>query len=563
MKFRSVQILVIPVFVLLSSCMSLGINFKAKTPKKAAKLPRFTLKDSLVGYNNAYRSCFDVRHYDIHLEIEPEQKRIVGFVTTRFDLLNGSGKIQLDLDAQLVIDSITQGARTLKFERKFTAIFVELVLQDKQQSVTVYYHGKPIVARKPPWEGGFVWKLDKNKKPFVSVACEGAGAKTWLPVKTYLGDEPDSVDIHLSVPGDLIGVSNGNLVAVEEKGSFKIFHWKTSYLINPYNITFYVGDYKLIEEPYTCIDGEKMQLRYYVLADNFVKAKLHFTQTAGILKTYEELFGKYPWPRDGYKLVESPFAGMEHQTAIAYGNGYKNEKNENYDYIILHETVHEWWGNAVSVADFSDIWIHEGIATYAEALYVEKTKGRKAYLDYMLWTKILVGNKKPVIGPSGLYYWNYKDGDPYSKGAMMLHTLRNHLQDDTLFFSILKTFFKNSCYRTTDTKEFITLVNHMTGKDLNYFFHQYLYSRSSPHLLWNFDYDFGLEKYQLIYQLSRVDPDFTTTIEVEQEGATFYIKPTPEVQFYTLPHGNAPVLMNSAYSYLQDGYKEIEKLKSK
>ena len=544
--------------------MNLGFNFKNKTPEKPSRLPIFTVKDSLIGYNNEYRNCFDVKHYDIHLTINTTKKSITGFVTTRFELSNASKKIQLDLDAQMIIDSITQESKHIKFARRHTSVLVELISSNKMQKVTVYYHGKPLHAKNPPWEGGFVWKLDKYKKPFVSVACEGTGAKTWLPIKTYLGDEPDSVTMHLTIPRDLVAVSNGNLISIKEKGNEKTFSWQTSYLINPYNITFYVGDYKLITEPYTCIDGKKMSLNYYILSYNYKKAKTHFEQTKKILKVYEELFGTYPWPKDGYKLVESPFAGMEHQTAIAYGKGYKNEKNEDFDYIILHESAHEWWGNAVSVADFSDVWIHEGIATYAEALYVEKTKGYKAYLNYMFGTNVSILNKKPIVGPVGLYYWNYKDGDPYSKGAVVLHTLRNHLNDDTLFFSILKTFFKNYCYKTVDTKDFIALVNQMSGKDLNYFFDQYLYHRSSPHLLWNFDYDVELQKDQLIFKLDRVVVDFNTPIEVEQGGDIFYINPTNEVQFFTLPHpATTPVTMNVKDSYLENGFGKIKRVKSR
>lgn len=557
-------LIILPALFFLASCMSLGLNFKHKTPKKPARLPKFTQKDSLLGYNNANRTCFDVRHYDICLTIDTDKKRISGKVSTRFDLVKESEKIQIDLDPQFKIDSIKQGFQKLSYSRQATAVIITLISKERSQAITVYYQGKPISAKRPPWEGGFVWKTDKNGKPFVSVACEGAGAQTWLPVKAWLGDEPDSVSIHLNVPANLLGASNGNFVSVEEKETRKIYSWQTSYLINPYNITFYVGDYKLIEQPYTCIDGEKMILKFYALSENFAKAETHFLQTQHILKVYEELFGKYPWAKDGYKLVESPFAGMEHQTAIAYGNGYKNERNENYDYIILHETAHEWWGNAVSVADFSDVWIHEGMATYAEALYVEKTKGYQAYLRYVDWTTITVGNKKPVIGPSGVYYWNYKDGDPYVKGAAMLHTLRNHLQNDTLFFSILKTFFKEQCYKITTTRDFIELVNKMSGKDQTYFFDLYLYHRNSPLLLWNFDYDFTLEKTQLIYQFDGVSHEFTTPIEVEQGTHKFIIYPGNEVQFYTLPEeATTPVKMNIKESYLEDGFKRLPKIKSK
>lgn len=384
------------------------------------------------------------------------------------------------------------------------------------------------------------------------MACEGEGAQTWLPIKTYLGDEPDSIATHFTVPKDLIAISNGNPTSVIEIGNRKTYSWKTSYSINPYNITFYIGDYKLIENQYTCIDGEKMMLKYYVLSHNFEKAKTHFAQTDSILKVYESLFGKYPWSKDNFKLVESPFAGMEHQTAIAYGNGYKNEYGERFDYIILHETAHEWWGNAVSVSDFADVWIHEGIATYAEALYIEKTKGYKAYLNYISLTEISVMNKKPIIGPKGLYYWNYKDGDPYTKGSVMLHSLRNHIKNDTLFFKLIKTFFKTYCYKNTTTQDFIDIANAITGKDLTIFFQQYLYHRESPLLKWHYDSDAN-GRDLLVYQFFRVVDGFTTPIEVRQGNTTFYITPTQKAQNIALPHPmSVPIYVNTKYTYLQE-----------
>ncbi len=549
---------------ILGGCMSIGLNFKYKTPKNASKYPKFQLKDSLLGYNNEYRNCYDVKHYDINLKINIDEKCIAGSVKTNFSLLKKTSIIQIDLDPQFKIDSIVQNHTALKFTRKLSALFVNLISNDSLQSITVFYNGKPKIAKKAPWQGGFVWKKDKNKNPFVSLACEGDGAQVWLPIKSYLGDEPDSVTTHYTVPNNLVAVSNGKLTSVIDNGNFKTFTWQTSYAINPYNISMYIGKYKSIQADYTCIDGEHMILNHYVLDYNYSKALDHFKQVEGILKTFEELFGKYPWPKDGYKLVESPFAGMEHQTAIAYGNGYKNEKNETYDYIILHETAHEWWGNAVSVSDFSDLWIHEGIATYAEALFVEKTKGYKAYIDYTYWNSILVKNKKPIIGPKDVYYSDYKDGDVYMKGAVMLHTLRNHINNDTLFFSILKTFFKENCYKIVTTSDFIKIVNKLTGKDYNYFFNQYLYKRESPLLKWNFDHNENTGLDVLIFQFERVNPDFTLLIPVEQGKSRFYIIPSSKPQYITLPSpASEPVSVNYKNSYIQDGFKKMKRIKSK
>lgn len=548
---------VVFVSLILQSCIGLGINTNSKTPKKMARIPVFREQDSLKGFNNEFRSCFDVNHYDIHLSINEKEKSIKGFVTTTFKIVNQTKKIQLDLDEQMVIDSIVQDQKKLTYTRKYTAVFIDLVSTGSMQNVSVYYHGKPKHAKNPPWKGGFVWKKDKNGKPFVSVACEGDGAQLWLPVKMYLGDEPDSVTTHYTVSKDLVAVSNGNLISVTEQGDKKTYTWKTSYLINPYNISLYVGDYKLIESSYTSISGDPVKLSYYVLPYNYEKAIPHFMQVGKILKVYEELFGSYPWTKDGYKLVESPFAGMEHQTAIAYGNGYKNEYKEDFDYIILHETAHEWWGNAVSVADFSDVWIHEGFATYAEALYIEKTKGYDAYLKYIEWHGMTVMNKKPVVGPKGVYYWNYKDGDPYMKGSVILHSLRNQINHDTLFFSILKAFYRDFCYKTATTSDFIALVNQMTGKDLTFFFNQYLYKRESPLLRWNCGYS-ATGEYGVIYQFDRVEKDFKTKIHMYQGGKVFVIIPSTTVQFKKLPFpAKIPVYMNTRGTYLQDGFGKI------
>src|SRR5690606_25426647 len=222
------------------------------------------------------------------------------------------------------IDSIVQNEKRLNYKRKFQAVFIDLVSAENTQQVTVYYHGVPQIAQRPPWSGGLVWKKDKNGKTFAGVACEGEGTQVWLPVKNYLGDEPDSADMYFTVPSDLVAVSNGLLVSERVEGKQKEFHWKTAYPINPYNITFYLGDYKTIQSPFLSGSGKTVMRTYYVLPQNVEKAKTHFAQSEKILQTFESIYGNYPWQKETYKLVESPYAGMEHQTAIAYGTSFKN-----------------------------------------------------------------------------------------------------------------------------------------------------------------------------------------------------------------------------------------------
>jgi aminopeptidase N len=418
--------------------------------------------------------------------------------------------LQIDLAANMQLNSIVYEQDTLDYKRIFDAVIVRFrhpLKQGQQAVLRVNYEGKPLEARRPPWEGGFVWKKDKEGKPWAGVACERIGAHLWWPLKDHQSDEPDSAAINITVPKGLFCVCNGRLVQRVEKGADKEeFRWKVHYPVNTYNITFYLGDYEHFTLPY---DSAGHELHFYVLKPHLEKAREHFKQAITILKTYEELFGPYAFADDDYKLVESPYAGMEHQTAIAYGNGYRN----NYfglDYIILHETAHEWWGNAISVADFADVWIHEGMATYSEALFIERTKGYAASLEYLRVYGIVVANKKPVVGPHDVNYWDYKDGDPYTKGAVMLHSLRTTINKDKVFFDILRTFYSRYKYRIANTADFIGLVNEKTGSDYNWFFRQYLYDRRSP----AFTYRIDKRTSELHYRWTDTQADFVMPVSI-------------------------------------------------
>lgn len=535
-----------------SSCLKLGLNFNYITPKKASKLPKFTLKDSLKGSLNFSRACFDVYYYDINVKIDPVLKTISGEVSTFFTMKKKSKQIQLDLDPQFKIEKIELGNVPLTFTRKNTAILIENDFEnDEEYSIKITYTGKPKVAKRPPWEGGVVWKKDKSGKAWCSVACENEGSWAWLPIKGYLGDEADSIRTHFTVPSGLQCISNG-IFSGEEKVDEKWnkFNWKVSYPINPYNITFYIGTFEKIQMPYTTADKQQVNLDFYVLPINLEKAKEHFKQTEGILKTYEELFGPYPWPKDGFKLVESPFAGMEHQSAIAYGNGYKNEKGEPFDYIILHESAHEWWGNAVSVSDFSDIWIHEGIASFAEALYIEKTQGKKAYYEYIWWQGVTVMNKKPVILPPQVYYWNYKDGDVYVKGSVIMNTLRNLIANDSIFLSALKEFNVLYRYKNVNSADFFNFFQKKTKKDLSLFIEHYFYKRESPLLVWNFTTGINGEDVFVCF-FERTNRELTIPVTIEQNGKKYTIDVNgKEKSILKLPD-TTPISVNTNWNYLQ------------
>jgi aminopeptidase N len=352
-------------------------------------------------------------------------------------------------------------------------------------------------------------------------------------------------------------ISNGNLTDSITNESTTTYTWKVSYPINTYNATFYIGKFAHFSIPYKS-DSSNFKMDFYVLKYNYDKAKIHFQQTKDILSLYEKLYGRYPWPRDGYKLVESPFEGMEHQTAIAYGSRFKNINWIGADYIILHESAHEWWGNSVSVPDYAEVWIHEGLATYSEALFIEENQGYDVYLNYLRYYAMLIKNKRPVVGPHEVSYWDYKDIDVYMKGALMLHTLRNSMNNDSLFKDILKTFYQRYALKIAVSQNFIDLVNEKTGKDYLPFFKQYLYSRVCPELLWEYYYDIKVGKSYIYYRWSNANEDFSIPIKVKSGERTFLIRPTNKLQKSELPYSKS-IVVNPNESYIAN--KRTEKFK--
>lgn len=515
----------------LSSCSLLGIHLKVENPKKAGTYPKETNQLLLLGAKSKYRDCYDVRYYGLDLKIDPSKKFISGQVymmaeaTTDFDIL------QIDLYANMKMNTIEVSTqdfiKEVSFRREEGAIFVTMPTTIKAGEIFLLkmnYEGNPQKAKRPPWDGGFTWKKDKKGNPWIGVSCESEGSSLWWPCKDDVADEPDSVGVTLTVPKGLIAVSNGNLIGTKDNETTTTFAWVTSYPINTYNVTLYCGVLKLLQDEYkSTVSGKTTALNHYVLPENFEKAKTHFQQVKQHLAFYEKMFGEYPWQRDGFKLVESPYAGMEHQSAIAYGNGYKNDYDY-FDYIILHETAHEWWGNSVTAADLADAWIHEGFASYCEALYVESVKGKENYLGYMHWQRITIGNKRPVVRKRGIRYFDYHDGDIYSKGSWVLHTLRNTMNNDSLFFDILKTFRVENHQKQILSETFIDLVNKKTGKDYNWFFKQYLFRREAP----IFEYYWDFEHFY--YRWTVTNEDFVMPVTIKGKDQTVTIMPTNKVK---------------------------------
>lgn len=443
----------------------------------------FTEADTLRGMLRPERTCYDVTFYDINIRVDPQKQTVGGYVDIAYRALQNFDRLQIDLFHNMTLDSIVLAGKELSYERKFDAVFVDFPAQPAGDSglFRVYYHGQPTAARNPPWDGGFVWRTDKKGRYWVGVACEGDGASMWWPNKDHLSDEPDSVAIRVSVPKGLTCVANGNLRGTVDEGDFQRWDWFVSYPINNYNVSVNIAHYTHFSDTYTAADGSELDLDYYVLDYNKSRAMEHFEQVKPMLKCYEEYFGKYPFWEDGFAMVETPYLGMEHQSGIAYGNRYMRgylggmiPSDMDWDYIIIHETGHEYFGNSISCNDLAEMWIHESFTTYMEALFVECMYSNEDAIRYLVSQRSFIANAEPVLGPKDVNWEDWDGSDHYYKGAWMLHTLRNAIQDDVLWFDILKSFHLEHAISNVTTSDFVDWVNEKTGKTWDSFFEQYL-----------------------------------------------------------------------------------------
>ncbi|MEW6468081.1 MAG: M1 family metallopeptidase [Bacteroidota bacterium] len=539
-----------------------GFHREVHNPKKKGRYPRFSKEEKLRGERSPLRDCYDVTCNELHVSVDPLKKYLKGKVKIDASAVSAFEVLQVDLYPNMRANSITFNGSPAKYERKHGAVFItapQKIKAGERFSIEVAYEGEPLPARRPPWDGGFVWKKDKQLNDWIGVACQTEGASLWWPCKDENSDEADSTLINITVPAGLFCVSNGQFRGIDSLSSKTehTYRWFVSYPINNYNVTLYIGKYRHLSDSYKSpVTGKTLALNHYVLPWNYTMAQKHFQQLKDHLAFFEKTFGEYPFYRDGFKLVESPYAGMEHQTAIAYGNGYKNDFNGWFDYIILHETAHEWWGNSLSASDLAHVWLQEGFATYSEALYVEHIQGKNAYLDYLYWQRMTIKNKRPLIGPMGRKYFSYKDGDVYMKGTWTLHTLRSVIADDPLFFDIIKTFHVENSMKQVTSDAFIALVNKKTGKDYSWFFKQYLSKRKAPFI----EYCYAGGK--LYYRWKNTDSDFVMPVElVTGNGKRTMIYPTAKVQAMTLPDGVSEFAFNDRIMLF--GSRENKSLKRK
>ncbi|MEX0967539.1 MAG: M1 family metallopeptidase [Bacteroidia bacterium] len=494
-----------------------------ETPLPATE---FTRHDTLRGKLTAFRSCYDVRFYDLSLRIDPERQYISGSNTIHFEVEEDFTTLQVDLFSNLSIDSILFRGEQLRYVRDSNATFVTFPkrqIAGTRDQFTVYYQGAPVVANNPPWDGGFVWSRDSAGNPWVGVACEGMGASAWWPNKDHLSEEPDSMRMHFEVPEALMCVSNGTLRKAENLNDGYIrFTWFVHYPINNYNVSVNIAMYDHFSD--SMISGdESLQLDYYVLPDNLEKAKQHFQQVKPMMDCFEKWFGPYPFPKDGYALVETPYWGMEHQGAIAYGNNYVNNRF-GFDFIIIHESGHEWFGNSLTVADHAEMWLHEGFTTYTEAIYLECTQGMQRAEDYLMMQRGYIASQEPLIGPLDVNFHRWQKGtDIYYKGTWILHTLRNVLDDDSLWHRLLYEWATRLRHQTVTTRIWVDFVNEKTGKDFSAFFDQYLRQDHLPVLVYKLQRRWG--KLRIRYRWEAGAEDFAMPVNAIAGNEAFLLQP--------------------------------------
>jgi aminopeptidase N len=486
----------------------------------------------LRGAYGPYRENNDLVYYHLDVRVDPEKKTIAGKNTIRFKMLRDGTRIQIDLRDILRVERILLGTTELKYERKADSVFIDFpqtLKSGETYAIEFYYSGSPTPIGR---FGGFVFDQDPAGRPWIFTACEEQGASVWWPCKDQWRDEVENMDISVSVPNELTDVSNGRFAGKTDLGDgYTRWDWHVSYPVNSYCVSLNVGNYVHFADKY----GD-LTMDYYVLPEDLEKAKAQFVQARGMLEAFEHYFGEYPFKRDGYKLIQVPYSGMEHQSAVTYGNGFRNGyigrgsgAGLKFDFIIIHESGHEWFGNAVSAADRSDMWIHEGWTNYLESLYVEYHFGREEAIRYVNNGKRRVGNRRPVIGPRNVYAT--PPGDQYKKGALFLNTLRSVVNDDAKWWKLQRDFFQTFKYRNILTEDVVKFFNEQTGQNLTPIFNQYLRHADVPVLELKFDAAGG----SVNYRWRANEKGFAMPIKVGKPEAWQIVTPTSEWQTLTTP----------------------------
>ena len=478
--------------------------------------------DSLRGSITPERAWWDLKHYDLTVNIDPVNKSIKGSNKITYEVLADATVLQIDLQEPLQITSITQGGERLTFRREGAVHWVNLIKKQevgKVEEIRIQYEGIPKEAIRPPWDGGITWQKDSKGLPFVASSNQGIGSSIWWPLKDHPADEVDSLDMHVTVPKGLMDISNGRLVEIEVGKDTDTFHWKVVNPINDYGVNINVGDYVHFGEKY---EGEKgtLDMDYFVLRENLEKAKVHFQDARRMMQAFEHWFGPYPFYEDGFKLVDAPYLGMEHQSSVTYGNGYQNGYRGRdlsgtgwgmkFDFIIIHEAGHEWFANNITYKDVADMWIHESFTNYSESLYLDYHFGKEAGQAYVRGTRMNIANDIPIIGTYGLN--KRGSGDMYYKGGNLLNMIRQILQDDDKWRLILRGLNKEFYHQTVTTEQVESYISTQAGLNLGKVFDQYLRDTRIP------IFEYFQQGGEIQYRWTNAVKDFDMPVDVMLNG---------------------------------------------
>ncbi|SHI29568.1 M1 family metallopeptidase [Algibacter luteus] len=498
----------------------------------------FTRQDTLRGSITPEREWWDLTYYHLDIKVDPENKFISGKNTIQYKVLDQDSVMQIDLQPPMELLKAVQNGKELKIKQDGNAHFISLPDNqnvDEVNELIVHYQGHPREAVKAPWDGGISWKKDKNGNHFIASSCQGLGASVWWPCKDHMYDEVDSMKISVNVPSKLTNVSNGRLRRVDQIGDTKTYTWIVKNPINNYGVNINIGDYVNFSEVYDGMAGN-LDLDYYVLSYNLEKAKEQFKQVPMMMEAFEHWFGQYPFYKDSFKLVEVPYLGMEHQSSVTYGNEYQNGYLGNdlsgtgwglkFDFIIVHEAGHEWFANNITNKDVADMWIHEGFTAYSENLYLDYHFGKQASAEYVIGTRKNIQNDRPLIG----YYDVNKEGssDMYYKGANMLHTLRQLIEDDEKWRKILRKMNVTFYHQTVSSKQIEDFLSQETGIDLTEFFNQYLRTTKVPTL------EYTINKKTLKYRWINIVEGFDMPIQVIINDEDMWLFPKADWQTMNL-----------------------------
>ncbi len=496
--------------------------------------PSFDRQDTLRGSVTPERAWWDLTYYHLAVEADPSDSSLRGKVLIRYLVLADHPVMQVDLQPPMEITGVQQEGVPVEYARDGNVYYLRLGSEQSPgttREVEVSFRGRPVISRNPPWDGGVVWTRDENGKPFIATACQGEGASLWWPCKDHMYDEPDSMLISITAPRDLVAVGNGRLIGTDQdrKARTRTFHWFVSNPINNYGVNMNIADYVHYSEQYA---GEKGMLDcdYYVLPYNLEKARRQFLDVPRMLEAFEHWFGPYPFYEDGYKLVEVPYPGMEHQSSVTYGNLFRNGFmtrdvshtgwGDRFDFIIIHESGHEWFANSITYKDIADMWIHESFTAYSESLFTEYHFGREAGYAYVRGTRANISNDRPIIG---WYDVNRAgSGDMYPKGANMLHTLRQLVNSDSTWRALLRGLNARFYHQTVTTRQVEDYISGFTGLELGAFFDQYLRDVRVP------VFEYEVDGKEMKYRWNNCIAGFDMPVRARINGDPVWLRPTTQ-----------------------------------